>query len=390
MTTLTHVSMVGSRIAVILYAVHLHASTALVGVFGALFAAVAIFSSVQVGRWLDHSGRRLPLLIGCGVQALGTALGFVWPSLTGLFVLCIIVGTFNNMFFITQQNLIGEYGGPADRVSNFSLSGLAFSAASFAGPLIAGFAIDSVGYRWTFLLLALVPLIPTAILAFDKLEFPPRRARPQAAEPSAAGAGPAARGSALALLRHSRLSPVFIAAVLSQATWNLFSILMPIYLAGRGLSASQIGVTVSCFYFASMVSRLFLPALARRFTPWQLLFASFAGGSLSFVGFTFTDNIAVIALLSVWLGMVLGFTGPMVLTLLYEASPPGRTGEVVGVRVTLMNICSTAVPLLAGSIGAMVGVAPAFWVLGAALLAGGWSANKQAKLRARANSAAAT
>ena len=374
MSTLGHVAMAGTRITLILTAVHLQASPAVVGIIGALLSAVAIFTSVPAGRWMDRAGARIPILIACSMTAAGMALGFVWPSLIALFFVSAISGTFNNIFFIAGQNLVGLYGKPEDRVSNFSLQGLGYSAAAFVGPILAGFCIDHLGHSNTFLVLALVAAIPAVIVALDKLEFPP--SRPHVAHPDGGAKG----GTALHLMRNPRLGPIFTASVLSQATWNLFAFLMPIHLASYGLSATVIGTIVASFYFASMVARIFLPAIARRFTAWQLLIASFVGGSLAFICFTLTANVALILACCLSLGFVLGFTGPMILTLMHEAAPAGRTNEVVGVRVMLMNICQTVIPLLSGVIGAAFGVAPAFWALSAALMGGGWSAKKQSRL----------
>jgi MFS family permease len=374
LSTLGHVAMAGTRITLILDAVHQGASPALVGIISALLSTVAMFTSVWAGRWVDRAGPRQPIIIGCVMASAGMALGWFWPTLTALFIVSAISGTFNNVFFIVNQNLVGLYGKPEDRVSNFSLQGLGYSTAAFIGPILAGFSIDTFGHPFTFLLMAVIAAIPAIVVGLNQLEFPPRR--PHVAHPEGGASG----GSALNLMRNPELGPIFYVSVLSQATWNLFSFLMPIHLTSYHFSASLIGSIVASFYFASMVSRFFLPAIARRFTPWQLLIASFFGGSASFVGFTLTGNVVLIVAFALFLGSVLGFTGPMILTLMHECSPPGRTGEVVGVRIMLMNICQTFIPLLSGALGAAFGVAPAFWALSAILLSGGWTSVKQSRL----------
>ena len=374
LSTLGHVAMAGTRITLILDAVHQGASPALVGIISALLSTVAMFTSVRAGRWVDSAGPRQPIIIGCLLASAGMALGFFWPTLTALFIVSAISGTFNNVFFIVNQNLVGLYGKHEDRVSNFSLQGLGYSTAAFIGPILAGFSIDAFGHPVTFLLMAVIAAIPAIVVGLNLLEFPPRR--PHVAHPDGGARG----GSALNLMRNPKLGPIFFVSVLSQATWNLFSFLMPIHLTSYHFSASLIGSIVASFYFASMVSRIFLPAIARRFTPWQLLIASFFGSSISFAAYTLTDNVVLIVGFSLFLGSVLGFTGPMILTLMHESSPPGRAGEVVGVRVMLMNICQTFIPLLSGALGAAFGVAPAFWTLSAVLLSGGWTSRKQSRL----------
>jgi len=373
MSLLSHMALAGTRITVILSAVHLGASPAVIGLLSALQSLLPMFTSVWAGRWMDRVGPRFPMLLACVMTSVGILLGFLFPGLEVLFAVNLIIGTFTNLFLIANQGLVGRYGKPEERVGNFALNGLAYSTAAFIGPIVAGFSIDHLGHSLTFLEMALLPAIPAVVLILNKLEFPPRE-KPHAQSDQRTGTN---EHSTLALMRAPGLAPTYIAAALSQATWTLFSFLMPVHLASYGLSASAIGTVVGIFYFASMASRVFLPWIARRFTPWQLLLTSFGGGALSFFGFPLTDNVLVITLLSAWLGTVLGFTGPMLLTLLHEASPPGRSGAVVGIRVMLMNVTQTLVPLAAGAVGAAFGVAPAFVVLGLAMTGGGWLSRRE-------------
>ena len=75
------------------------------------------------------------------------------------------------------------------------------------------------------------------------------------------------------------------------------------------------------------------------------------------------------------LGLGLGAPQPMMLTLLHESAPPGRAGEALGLRTTLINGSQTIMPLLFGAVGAALGMAPVFWAISGALLAGGVFAN---------------
>ena len=42
----------------------------------------------------------------------------------------------------------------------------------------------------------------------------------------------------------------------------------------------------------------------------------------------------------------------------------------------LLNFSQTSIPLLFGALGVALGMAPAFWTMAAALLAGGWYARR--------------
>ena len=375
LTAINHLTFVGVRLTVTLYAVRLEASPAVIGVLMALFAVVGAMTSVGVGRWIDRTGTRKPMLLAMAMMVAGAGLAFVWRDLAALFVVSIVVGTFYNVFFIAQQRLVGEYGRPEDRVENFSRVGLGFSAASFVGPLITGFAIDALGHSIAFALLAMLPAVPFTVIWLNKLAFPEARKR------HSKEAGDRTGGSVLQLLRGKNLRRIYGVSVLSASIWNIFLFLMPIYGAQIGLSAATIGVIIGSFSLGTIVVRVLVPLLTRRFTPWQLLIMALVFASISFLGFPAVTGAPMLMLFSFWLGMGLGLSGPLSLSLLHDASPPDRIGEAVGLRVMLMNGSQTAVPLFAGAIGAALGVAPVFWVLAAALLAGSYSVRHQWRRR---------
>ena len=375
LTAINHLTFVGVRLTVTLYAVRLEASPAVIGVLMALFAVVGAVTSVGVGRWIDRTGTRKPMLLAMAMMVAGAGLAFVWRDLAALFVVSIVVGTFYNVFFIAQQRLVGEYGRPEDRVENFSRVGLGFSAASFVGPLITGFAIDALGHSIAFALLAMLPLVPFTVIWLNKLAFPEARKR------HSKEAGDRTGGSVLQLLRGKNLRRIYGVSVLSASIWNIFLFLMPIYGAQIGLSASTIGAIIGSFSLGTIVVRVLVPLLTRRFTPWQLLIMALVFASISFLGFPALTGAPMLMLFSFWLGTGLGLSGPLSLSLLHDASPPDRIGEAVGLRVMLMNGSQTAVPLFAGAIGATLGVAPVFWMLAAALLAGSYAVRHQWRRR---------
>jgi len=65
------------------------------------------------------------------------------------------------------------------------------------------------------------------------------------------------------------------------------------------------------------------------------------------------------------------------MALLYEASPPGRQGEAVGIRTTMLNCSQTFIPLASGAISSAFGMAPVFTLIAALLLAGAWFARNR-------------
>ena len=79
------------------------------------------------------------------------------------------------------------------------------------------------------------------------------------------------------------------------------------------------------------------------------------------------------------LGISLGSAQPMVMALLHDAVPQGRTGEAVGIRSTVITTGQTLMPLLYGALGSLVGFPLVFWTVAVALAAGSQFARKRRK-----------
>jgi len=58
------------------------------------------------------------------------------------------------------------------------------------------------------------------------------------------------------------------------------------------------------------------------------------------------------------LGM--GCGQPLTMSLIYSRAPEGRSGEALGLRVSINNLMHIVVPLLFGTVGSLLGVAPVF------------------------------
>lgn len=227
-----------------------------------------------------------------------------------------------------------------------------------AGPLVAGFAIDSSGYAFAYLCLALLALLPVALLARNRS----LNVAPQAAARET--------GSAFGMLRNASLRRAIITSGLVTSGMDLFTFFVPIYGHSIDLSASTIGALLGMFA-AAMVVRFALPAVTRRWGVETVLSTAMFAAAALFLPFPFIEFVPALFALSFGIGLALGCGQPLTLNLAYNRSPPGRSGEVTGLRLTINNITHISVPLAAGAIGAMLGVAPVFWASAALLVTSG-------------------
>ncbi len=369
LTVLTHVAFVGSRVTIALYGIDLGATPLTVGVLMSLYAFLPMLLAVNVGRQIDRIGPLKPMLYSSVALVAAVALPGLWPSLAALHLAAMLIGTSFLFYHVALNNVIGQLGTPADRAVNFSWFALGFSISGFCGPLLAGFAIDGVGHRAAFLMLAAFPALATLVL------YARRHLLPGAAGAQHQG-GERRIGD---LLRDPRLRSAFIASTVLAMGWDLYTFVMPVYGSSIELSASTIGVIMGTFAAATFVVRLAMPAVSRRLKEWPMVIVAMAIAGLSYALFPFAQSVPLLMALSFLLGLGLGCAQPFIMSLLYAASPPGRQGEVIGVRTTMLNGSHTILPLAMGALGAALGMGPVFWSMSAFLFSGGWFAWRRVK-----------
>ena len=72
------------------------------------------------------------------------------------------------LYHICVNQAAALVGTSEQRTRNFSVLALAFSTSGFVGPMMAGFAIDSIGHRNTFLLCAFFAVAALALIRHRK------------------------------------------------------------------------------------------------------------------------------------------------------------------------------------------------------------------------------
>ena len=358
---LIHAGFGGAKVALPLHALSLGVDPFTVGVMMALWAVCPMLIALYVGKLVDRTGPRAPMLAGSIGVMVALLVPYFFPGVTALYVMALVVGTAFQFFFIPAQGITGALGGPEDRARNYSLLAVGFSIASFLGPLIAGFSIDYLGYRMVYLMLAVCPFIAVLLLWFKGGLLP--RAAVGTKEDGQ-------KGSSFDLLRNSRLRDAIIASGLISVAWDLYLFYFPIYGHSIGLSASAIGVIISMFAAAVFTIRVALPGMARRLSEIQILLYAIGFAGAVFLLFPLFRDPYLLAVASFLLGLGCGVGQPMSMSLIYSLSPPGRASEGAGLRVTFNHFTHLVVPLAFGTIGTAFGFGPVFFSCSAVLLGG--------------------
>jgi predicted MFS family arabinose efflux permease len=366
LTILTHLSFGGCRVILSLTAIHYQASPFTVGVVLSLLTVVPMFYALRWGRYVDRVGVRGPMLAGIAAILAAMLLGWAVPRMETLFVVSPLAGAGFFLYHIAVGQAAAVIGPPQERVKNFSLLALAYSAAGILGPTLAGFAIDAIGHRHAMLALAGGALIALVALAAGRKNL--------ARQGAAAAQGEKRRVADL--LRIPGFRVVFLVSGALSVTWDLFAFVVPIHGSRIGLSATTIGIILGAFGAAVFVVRLALPIFGHRVSEWRMLIAAMLISGVVLVAFPLVSGVPLLIALAFVLGAGLGGTQPLLMALFYAKAPPGRGAEVLSVRTWLINVSQTSVPLAFGALGAVLGMLPVFWAMGASLLVASWFATR--------------
>ncbi len=355
-----HAAMTGMRLAGPLLALQLGYSAAAVGVLLALFALTQVFLALPAGRFADRHGLRKPLALSVMAAATGAGLAAALPIFPVLCVAALLTGGATGVAVISLQRHAGRAAEGAQQLKQvFSWLAIAPAAANFVGPFSAGLMIDHAGYtagdlpgyRWAFVLLAVLP-ISSWLMTRGVRELP--------LAPRVEGPNPRAWD----LLRAPMFKRLLFINWMQAAAWDVHTFVLPLLGHELGLSASVIGSILGVFALAAAGVRLALPLLAAQASERSVIITANAVTALVFAVYPLMTSALGMGICSVLLGLALGAVQPMVMSMLHQITEHSRHGEALGLRLMTINASSVAMPMLFGLAGAVIGVSGLFWVFG--------------------------
>ena len=367
-----HTAFNGIRIATSLAALKAGGGALWVGLLTAMFNIVPAFVAIRVGRMVDRVPLRRPLVFGCTLMAVGGTVAAIEPMLGVLGLCAATLGIGWMCIAASSQYAVGLYGssanadGTTQRVKAFSVMSMGFSVSSFLGPLIAGFMIDHVSYRAAFGVLATFPAVAAILFSTRWLKLPVGEKRVMETN-----------GGARELFGMPALRNTLVTACFITVGWDLYAFMVPVLGSELHLTATQIGSVLSLFAVAVLVVRFFMPRLTRSLGERGVMIAAMAISGVTFLAFAFAHNYSLMLALSFVIGLGLGASQPIILSMLHDAAPPGRIGEVNGIRMTMISTSQWTMPLVFGMLSASTGMLPLFLIVGGGILSGSWFAKRK-------------
>jgi len=355
------------RIMLSLYALDIGASASDVGVVVALLYVAPFLISWPAGVLADRFGARWLFAIGSSIGALCMLAPVFWATLPAFWIGALGIGAAISFANVLGQNLVGVLSTPQNRTRNFSNYTLVGALGNFIGPLLTGFAIDHLGFPMTALMTSALSALATVLILIWGGLLPKGERRAQKA------------GNILEAVSAPGMRRVLVVASVVQIGFDSFHSFMPVYAHGVGLSASAIGIALSAFAVASFLSRLVMPRAISLWGEHRVMAAGFVFGALAFFLLPVFEATFALSAISFIFGLFIGFSQPITMILVFAASAPGRTGESLGLRLTVTNFMRVIGPAVFGATARAFGLAPLFIACGALMCVGGYLSERMAR-----------
>ena len=351
-----HACMAGIRMAAPLLALRQGHSAAAVGIMLALFSLTQVFLSLPAGRFADRHGLKLPVRISVSCTVFGAGLAVIWPTFPVLCFAALLCGGSTGAALIALQRHVGRMASsPTQLKQVFSWLAIGPAVSNFIGPFSAGLMIDHAGFQAAFALMAVLPFA-SWFWVRNTEELPPV-SKPEGS----------VKQQAWDLLTDPNMRRLLLINWFLSSCWDVHTFVLPVLGHERGLSASVIGSILGAFAVAATFIRVLMPMLAARLREWAVITCAMSATALLFAIYPLLQSPLAMGLCSILLGFSLGSVQPMILSTLHQITPEHRHGEALGLRMMTINASSVLMPTLFGSVGAVVGVAGLFWVVGASV-----------------------
>lgn len=335
-------------------------SPAAAGLLFAAYAVAMVVATPLVGRWVDRSGARAPMLAGLVGLAAATVLFAVAVDVPGAIGLTVLMlaraaqGVAAASSWTAGLALIAATHSPERRGTVMGLALSAIGLGVLLGPAVSGFLAEAWGPRAPFVLVAVLAALDAAArLIWIRATAPTANPTPL----RVVARGPQA-GLMIALTALGAAAIAFIEPVL------------PLQLATLGLGSGAIGVVFGAAVLGGAVAAPLAGALAGRLGPTRLAaigtLVTAAGLALAGRPVTWLA-IAGVVLVGVGSQLILAPTLLLIGTLAEHIQP-----AAYGSAYALYNLAYTTglaiAPLAAAGAAGLAGVPWA--TVGAAVLAG--------------------
>jgi MFS family permease len=340
-------------------ALELHATPSTVGVIAALYALLPVLMALTFGRWVGTLGEGRFVFFGTLGLILSTLSLLLANSIPMLALSAALGGTAHLACMVGGQTMV-SLRSPVDRYeANFGYYTFSASLGQMLGPILATLAAGSMGVipasttrafalALLFAVLALAPVLKWR----DELPTVIAHANPTGTLRSAGK-----------LLRNRKVFVAIYTSMAISSVGDILIVFLPLYGTEREFSSFSIGLIIAIRAGASMLSRLSLGSLSKRYSARQILLTSNIVSVAMCALMGIAANPWLLGALVLVAGFSLGVGQPLTMSLVSLATAPGERALAVSARLTGNRLGQFLIPAGAGALAASSGTSGVFIAL---------------------------
>ncbi|MEZ3158928.1 MFS transporter [Microbacterium sp. BWT-B31] len=320
-----------------------------IGLIVAAYGLLPMTLAVPVGRVagrLRHIG--IVPFASAVILIAGCVLPMLWESPIVLIMASALMGTASVGIALGTQAWITRTAAPDNYTRDFGWQSAGASLGQSIGPACAGL------------------LIGPGVLSEDRISLALGAAALLAVVTAAVLASRATRAyegddhEVSSVTRTPGILRYIFASTSVLTSIDLITAYLPVIGEQSGIAPTVIGAMLSVRGMTSMLSRLLLGPLARRWNLSTLLMVSTAGSAATVIFVAFSREPSVLFITLALSGVFLGIAQPLTVSAVAAALPPRSRSAGLGVRMFGNQLAQTTVPLVAGALAVLLGVGSIF------------------------------
>lgn len=343
-----------------LYARHLGAPVALIGLIVASATISGIFVKFPAGALGDVFGFRRLILIGSVVKATGPFLYLAARVWEALIPVRLFHGLATAIYAPAASALVASMY-PAQRARRLGVYSAAENAGIVLGPALGGFVLGLASYDAAFLVAGGIGIAALgAALVVPRQDPPPRET---GGEPVLARLR-----AGLGEIVHS--PPVLVTGLVEAAMFCGFGTLqayLPLYASSLHFSTGRIGLLFAAQGVTSILGRPLTGGASDRIGRQPLIVAGVTLAAASVAATTYVTGYLPLLGVSAAFGLGLAAVTPSTTSMIADLTAPERYGAAMGAFGSIWDIGHAGGPLVAGVLVSAFGYHTAFVAMAAVM-----------------------
>ncbi|RBP67939.1 putative MFS family arabinose efflux permease [Brevibacterium sanguinis] len=366
-TVLAHATYNGVRVLISYRTLELGGSGVVLGLMTACYSLVPLLTALFVGRLVDRGYATAVLWTGTVLSIVPVALAAIAPNLGVLLIATMSLGFGQLLTTVASQALIPQ-SFPASRLTaKFGHLTLGVSIGQTIGLPIAGLVADATAGApqistalWFMTALSSLTLLATVVVML----------RGRTPHVSRAEAARSVR-TPWSLLSMRGMKPAIFASMTTLAAVDLMTAYLPLIGEQNGLSVTTVTWLLTLRTLASVLSRLVIGVLTRRWHLLSLLWTASAASGACVILIPVLTAPWALAILLLLAGFCFGLTQPLTMSWVSTLADPANRAAVLSIRLAGNRLSQVAIPSAASLLTVVAGAGIVFTISGALLLLAG-------------------